>query len=48
MKHRIMIYWTDIGGSRGHASLVSPSGPKFLHFHAVFGKNWSNDRLAPP
>ena len=25
-----------------------PSGPKFLHFHAVFGKNWPNNRLAPP
>ena len=23
-------------------------GPKFLHFHAVFGKNWPNNRLAPP
>ena len=25
-----------------------PSSPKFLHFHAVFGKNWPNNRLAPP
>ena len=25
-----------------------PPGPKFLHFHAVFGKNWPNNRLAPP
>ena len=25
-----------------------PSCPKFLHFHAVFGKNWPNNRLAPP
>ena len=24
------------------------SGPKFLHFHVVFGKNWSNSRLVPP
>ena len=23
------------------------AGPKFLHFHAVFGKNWPNNRLAP-
>ena len=23
-----------------------PSGPKFLHFHAVFGENWPNNRLA--
>ena len=26
----------------------APPGPKFLHFHAFFGKNWSNNRLAPP
>ena len=25
-----------------------PSGPKFLHIHAVFGKNWPNNRLASP
>ena len=30
-------------GSRGR-----DPGPKFLHFHAVFGKNWSNSLLAPP
>ena len=24
------------------------SGPKFLHFHAVFGKNWPNNRLVHP
>ena len=29
------------GGVQG-----TPPGPKFLHFHAVFGKNWSNSRLA--
>ena len=23
------------------------SGPKFLHFHAVFGKNWPNNMLYP-
>ena len=28
--------------------MCAPSGPKFLHFHAVFGKNWPNNRLAPP
>ena len=34
----------DIGGSGdGHPS----SGPKFLHFHVVFGKNRSNSRLLP-
>ena len=25
-----------------------PPSPKFLHFHAVFGKNWWNNRFAPP
>ena len=34
------------GGREGRAP--PPSGPKFLHFHAVFGKNWPNNRLAPP
>ena len=24
------------------------SGPKFLHFNAVFEKNWPNNRLSPP
>ena len=23
-------------------------GPKFLHFHAVFGENWLNNRFTPP
>ena len=27
---------------------VSTLRAKFLHFHAIFGKNWSNNRLAPP
>ena len=26
----------------------APSGPNFLHFQVVFGKNWPNNRLAPP
>ena len=25
-----------------------PAGPKFHHFHAVLGENWSNSTLAPP
>ena len=33
------------GGTR---DACPPSGPKFLHFHAVFGENWPNNRLAPP
>ena len=38
-----------IGGSRGGArDAPPPPGPKFLYFHAVFGKNWPNNRLAPP
>ena len=39
------------GGSKGgREGRVPPptSGPKFLHFHAVFGKDWPNNRLAPP
>ena len=33
------------GGSRGARDF--PHGPKFLHFHAVFGKNWSNSSWLP-
>ena len=33
---------------RGGARDARPPGLKFLHFHAVFGKNWPNNRLAPP
>ena len=37
------------GGSKGGArDARPPSGPKFLHIHAVFRKNWPNNRLAPP
>ena len=37
------------GGSKGgREGRMPPSGPKFLHFHAVYRKNWSNNRLAPP
>ena len=37
------------GGSKGgREGRVPPPGPKFLHFHAVFGKNWPNNRLVPP
>ena len=39
----------DSGGSKGGVrDACPPSGPKFLHFHAVFGKNWPNNRLACP
>ena len=31
------------GGARD-----APSGPKFLHFHTVFGKKLPNNRLTPP
>ena len=34
------------GGTQG--TRAPPSGPKFLHFHAVFTKNWPNNELAPP
>ena len=49
----IIIAWYDnnksmiIGGSREREG-PSPSEPEFLHFHAIFGKNWSNSMLAPP
>ena len=33
---------------RGREGRVSSPGPKFIHFHAIFGKNWLNNRLAPP
>ena len=37
------------GGSKGgREERAPPPGLKFLHFHAVFGKNWPNNRLAPP
>ena len=37
------------GGSKeGRKGRAPPCGPKFLHFHAVSGKNWPNNRLAPP
>ena len=38
------------GGSKGGAwdAPSPPWQPKFLHFHAFFGKNWQNHRLAPP
>ena len=36
----------DLRGTRGMCA--PPSGPKFLHFHAVFTKNWPNNRLVPP
>ena len=32
------------GGGRG----TGAPGPKFLHFLAVFGENWPNNRLASP
>ena len=35
----------DRGGAGGKGC---PPRPKFLHFHAVFGKKWTNSRLPPP
>ena len=37
----------DLRGG-GHSQHMSPYGPKFSHFHAVFGKIWQNSMLAPP
>ena len=28
--------------------VIPPPQPKFLHFHPVFGENWSNNRLVAP
>ena len=37
------------GGSKGgRKGRAPPLDPKFLHFHAVFGKSWPNNRLASP
>ena len=36
----------DIRGGEKHA--LTRSWPKFLYFHVVFGKIWSNGILAPP
>ena len=35
--HAFQVGYLSSGGSKGGAS-DPPSGPKFLHFHAVFGK----------
>ena len=32
------------GGSKGGVRDTRPPYPKFLHFYAVFGKNWPNNR----
>ena len=34
----------DLGGAMD----ARYPGPKILHFHALFGKNWPNNRLVPP
>ena len=43
------IFMETSGGSKGRAQGTHAPcpGPKFLHFHAVFRKNWPNNRLAP-
>ena len=47
MRHSIqtLVPVTDLGGEGGAKDALRL---KFLHFHAVFGKNWSNNRLTPP
>ena len=40
-------HWRIGGGGGGHGRAL-PSDPKFLHFHAVFEKNWPNNRLVHP
>ena len=36
------------GGGRGSRMPPNLAGAKYLHFHAVYGENWSNSRLVPP
>ena len=38
----------SIRGCKGAPGTRPPPGSKFFHFHAVFGKIWPNNRLAPP
>ena len=45
--HRVNSSGRSKGGRRGRAP-PPPRQLKFLHFHAVFGENWQNHRLAPP
>ena len=50
--HRVFFHtrvlFVSSGGSKGARGMRALSIPKFLHFHAVFGKNWLNNRLPPP
>ena len=46
--HRATYHILCIGRSRGHEGCMPLSGPKFLHFCAIFGKNWPNIMLVPP
>ena len=49
LQFSIFSIWTPVLDLTGVGGMhVTPSGPKFLHFHAVFGKNWPKNRLAPP
>ena len=49
-----LLWWevmsvSSSGGSKGGARDARPPfDPRFLHFRAVFGKNWQNNRLAHP
>ena len=37
-----------IGGGEHEGGVLPPPAPKFLHFHATLGTNWSNSMLVPP
>ena len=41
------VYTESAADLRGAQGTRAPR-PKFLHFHVVFEKNWSSNRLAPP
>ena len=42
-----IVLWRNVHMAHKRVQWRAP-GPKFLHFHAVFGNNWPNNRLAPP
>ena len=39
--------WSRVADLRGALPARAPYGPKFSHFHAIFGNIWQNHMLAP-
>ena len=44
----LAITFNNSGGSGGRVPRDPLPGPKFLHFHALFGKNWPNVYVGAP